>query len=137
MKQFFILIILTLLLSPTALAAIGKQGLIINGGIESITLQKGERIRLRVRDKTSNLPALKDLTFSSDNDLIASIDEDSGILRANSIGTTYISIMRPNGNGAAITVHVVERDKPHSIFPLFFILGLGALMGYLLLCRRF
>ncbi|MBQ7095118.1 MAG: hypothetical protein IJN80_01505 [Clostridia bacterium] len=132
MKRIILFIFIALSLSPIAFAAIGKQGLIINGGIESITLQKGERIRLRVRDKTTNLPVLKDLSFSSDNDLIASIDEDSGILRANSIGTTYISIMRPNGNGAAIAVCVVAKEKKPSPFYLFFILGLGALTGFIL-----
>ena len=110
--------------SPTASAAIGNQGLIINGGVEEIIIAKGEKIRLTVRDRGTNLPVFKDISFFSENNLIASIDENSGILRGNSMGKTRIVIMRSNGNGCNISVRVTG-SKKLSPFTFLFIMAIG------------
>ena len=124
-----------LLLSPIqkASAALGNQGLIINGGASELRLKIGEKRQLFVRDGLTGIPLTTGITFYSDNDLIATIGEDSGILHAISKGTAHITIMSPGGRSARIKV-IIEGDGKLS--PLLFLLFLPPLLLLLRIKKR-
>lgn len=108
-----------ILLSPlTASAELGNQGLIINGGVKEIHIEAGEKKKLWVRDGLTGLPLTKGVHFYSDNDLIATIGEDSGILHGISAGSAHITIMSSSGRSARIRV-ISESNRKAS--PLLFI----------------
>lgn len=98
-------------------ASIGSKGLILEGGKTAITLQKGDKERINVRDGRTNLPLWKGVYFLSDNRSVAIIDRDSGILEATGIGTAQIYAISENGHAGVITVKV-ERTKKKSLWLL-------------------
>ncbi|MBR6794458.1 MAG: hypothetical protein IKM48_08940 [Clostridia bacterium] len=132
MKRFLIFFLcFTLLLAPYADAAIGSRGLIIRDGKQTITLQKGEKIWLYVRDGFTKLPTLKELCYYSDNTIVASVGLHSGILRADNIGTATITVSNNKGDCGVLKVRVKGMQKRD---PMFLLLLLPCLL--LLLLKR-
>lgn len=118
MKRVILLILcMIFLLAPSADAALGSKGLIVNRG-EEVVVQKGEKKWLFVQDGFTKLPALKGLTFYSDNTVVFSVGLHSGVVRGNSIGTAKLTVVNRNGDCGYVTVRVV-RTKKVQFFWLF------------------
>ncbi|PWM39812.1 MAG: hypothetical protein DBX52_04135 [Clostridiales bacterium] len=127
-KRFILILCLLLLLAPSADAALGSKRLIINHGVQEITIHKGEKKWLYVQDGWSKLPQLKGVSFFSDNTFVASVGLHSGILRGNSIGTAHLTIMSSKGHSAYIKIKVVPGKGTHLIGPLLFLAGVVFLL---------
>lgn len=111
MKRILLfLICLSLLLAPSADAALGSKGLIVNDGKE-IVLQKGEKKWLFVRDGLTGLPVVKGLTFYSDNTLVVTVGLHSGLLRGNSVGTAHLTVVNSKGDCGYLKVTVTTGRK--------------------------
>ena len=128
-KTLIIMIIILHFLTPRLYGAIGSKGLILQSGASTIELQKGDKIHLTVQDGWSKRIKLKGLTFMSKNSMIASVEKHSGIIHANSIGRTIISVVDEDGDAGIIEIIVTKNSKKISLLPLFIllisILGLG------------
>ncbi len=117
MKRLIVSFCLLLLaLSPFVSAEIGSKGLIIENGKEQIILQKGDKIKLSVRDGLSKRFVFKNLVFYSDNKIVATVEKKSGLLHANSMGTATISVLNEHGDAGKIKVKVTTvKEKPSLI----------------------
>lgn len=136
MKKIVLFIILFLvLLCPTADAALGSYGLIVEGGKEEIQLQKGEKEWLFVQNGFTKLPCFKGLTFFSDNTIVATVGLHSGLLRANSYGTANIHVTDENGENGVIQVNVtVISEKPSILY--FFLIIIPLLIFLFLIMKK-
>lgn len=133
-KTIAIIILLFFILLFPASASIGSKGLIIEGGKKTIILEKGEKEYLNVQDGWSKLPLLKDISYYSDNRIIATVGLHSGILRANAIGTATITAINKNGDAGQIRVQVVAPDRK-SLLPALLLLPIGAFLLYIIIKR--
>lgn len=97
-----------------AMAALGSKGLILEGGKTEITMVKGEKEYINVRDGWSGLPLFKGVTFYSGNTLVATVGQHSGILRANGLGKATVYAVNERGDAGRITVYV--RAGKHTTF---------------------
>ena len=122
-----VLLIFSLTLFP-ARAALGSKGLIIEGGKRQIILYKGEKEYLNVRDGLTNLPIFKGVTFYSDNTMVATVGQHSGIVRANGYGTATVYAVGPKGDAGRIEVCVEGKQKTRFLPIIFIIVPLLALL---------
>ncbi len=137
MKKILLLsLCLLLLLTPLADAAIGQRKLIVNHGITTLTIRKGEKKWLYVRDGGTKLLLLKGVRFYSDNTLIVTVGQRSGVVCGNSIGTATIAVIHTNGRSALIKVTVVGGKAPPLLSGLFLLLFLLGLFLFLLNQKR-
>lgn len=126
MKRFLIFFLCFIILfAPTADAAIGSKGLIIRDGKQFITLHKGEKTWLYIRDGFTKLPTFKKLCYYSDNTIVATVGLHSGVLHANSIGTATITVSNNKGDCGVLRVHVTRMKKGK---PLLLLLVLPCLL---------
>lgn len=135
-RIFFFIFIFLLLCSPSADAELGSWGLIVKDGSEEITMEKGTKEWLMIRDGLTGLPKFKGLTFFSDNTIVARVGLHTGILTAESYGTANISVTDEAGENGIVTVKVVAAKKqPFSL--LFLLLFLfAALCGLMLWSQK-
>lgn len=131
-KTIAIIILLFSILLFPASASIGSKGLIIEGGKSVLLLEKGEKEYLNVQDGWSKLPLLKDISYYSDNRIIATVGLHSGILRANDIGTATITAINKKGDAGQIKVRVVAPEK-EGLLPALLLLPLGVFLLYLII----
>ncbi len=133
MKLLFIIIII-LIFPLSASGAVNNSDLIINGGIQDLTLQEGEKYQFRAQDDLTRIPILKNLYFQSTNPPVATVGKRNGILRAHFPGRTTIIITSADGDNATVEV-TVEAAESKKASPLFFcvLLFLAAGFGILLL----
>ena len=98
----------------------------MEGGKDQIVLKKGQKTYINVRDGFTKLPLFKNISYYSDNTVVATVGLHSGILRANSIGSATISAISNNGDAGRIYVKVIS-GKLNSIWiliPLILLCGL-------------
>ena len=123
-----------ILLSPTISGDIGSKGLILEDGKTIIELQKGDKIRITVRDGFTKRIRQKGLTFFSKNKTIASIEKHSGILHANGIGHTQIYVVDEDGDAGTIKIKVTGvKEKVH---PAILFVVLLAMIGITIIIKR-
>ena len=109
MKKILIFTLLFLyIFCFSASASIGSKGLILEGGKEQLILKKGEKTYINVQDGFTNLPLFKNVSYYSDNTLVATVGLHSGILRANGIGNATISAISEEGHAGRIRVTVIS-----------------------------
>ena len=126
MRRIIVIICFTLLLSPMLNAEIGSKGLIIENGAERLELEKGEKTRLSVRDGWTKRIVRKNLTFVSDNPAVAHVEKHSGILHANAMGNTAVSVIDKDGNAGTIQIIVsAQNAKPSPLLFLFILFAIG------------
>ncbi len=135
MKYLLIIQLILVFLIP-AEAAVNNSDLIINGGIEEITLQEGEKYHLRIQDDLTRLPIFKDLYFQSTNPLVASVGKRNGIVRAHFVGKATIIVTAADGDNADITITVERKTTKKPIPTLFFFLLILTLAGVIFLLRQ-
>lgn len=133
--KYLLLIQLILLFLIPAEAAVNNSDLIINGGLDEITLQEGEKYHLRIQDDLTRLPIFKDLYFQSTNPLVATVGKRNGIVRAHFTGETTIIVTAKDGDNADITVTVESKNRKKASPPLFFFLLILISAGGLLLIK--
>ncbi len=131
MKKTILLtfLLIWLLLFP-AQAALGSRGLILEGGKEQLTLSKGEKEYLNVRDGLTHLPLFKGVTFYSDNTMVATVGQHSGIVRANGYGKAQIYAVSDRGDAGKIVI-CVRAKKAKAFYPVWIILALIIIGGLL------
>lgn len=129
MKLLLFIIIITFLFPLSADGAVNNSDLIINGGLEELTLQEGERYQFRVQDDLTRIPILKNLYFQSTNPPVATVGKRNGILRAHFPGKTTIIITAPDGDNATIEV-TVKSDGNKKASPLIFVFLLVLASGF-------
>ncbi|MBQ7936223.1 MAG: Ig-like domain-containing protein [Clostridia bacterium] len=134
-KTLILFTIIFFFLTVKADAAIGSLGLIIEGGKTEISMQKGEKKWLFVRNGFSGLPCFKGLTFFSDNTVVATVGLHTGLLRANSYGTANISVTDEAGENGIIRVKVTAIKEKPSLLPFIPILALG-FSGFVLISKK-
>ncbi len=129
MKALLLFFMILLFCLP-AQGAVGNSDLVINGGIEELTLKEGEKIRLRAKDDLTRFPILKGLYFQSSNPAVASVEKRSGILRGHIPGKATIFITSSDGDNASVqvTVEAADHKKASPLF-LFFLLIITAGTG--------
>lgn len=133
MKKLIALILLCFFISSIpASAAIGSKGLIIENGKELLILEKGEKEFLNVQDGLTKLFLFKEISYYSDNTIVATVGLHSGILRANNIGTATITAVNTSGDAGQITVKVTAPKKSH-LFPLLLLLPLLSIVLYFII----
>ena len=121
MKKTVLLVLLIFFVSLfPARAALGSKGLILEGGKQQITLYKGEKEYLNVRDGWTDLPVFKGITFYSDNTMVATVGQHSGIIRANGYGTATVYAVNKKGDAGRIQVCVKQKGKVRFL-PIIFI----------------
>ncbi len=114
MKKLIALITLCFfIVSIPASAAIGSKGLIIENGKELLILEKGEKEFLNVQSGLTKLFLFKEISYYSDNTVVATVGLHSGILRANSVGTATITAVNKSGDAGQIKVKVTLPQKTH------------------------
>ena len=120
-----------LIMAPRANAALGSKGLILNNGRE-ITLKKGEKQWVMVRDGFTGLPCWKGLKYYSDNPLVFSVNLKSGILRGNGAGCANLTVVDQKGNCGYALVRVEGSEKLN----LAWMLWLVPILILWLVCKK-
>ncbi|MBQ7971054.1 MAG: Ig-like domain-containing protein, partial [Clostridia bacterium] len=133
MKKLLTLIIVVLLSFsfPTS-AAIGSKGLILENGKDLLVLKKGQKEYLNVQDGLTKLFLFKEISYYSDNTIVATVGLHSGILRANNIGTATITAISKSGDAGQIKIKVVAPKKSFYL-PFFFFVSFSALFLWFLI----
>ncbi len=133
MKKWLSLIIIVFLFFPLpASAAIGSKGLILENGKDLLVLEKGQKEYLNVQDGLTKVFLFKEISYYSDNTIVATVGLHSGILRANNIGTATITAISKAGDAGQIRIKVVSPKKIFSI-PFLFILSFSAIFLWFLI----
>lgn len=136
MKRMILwMLCLVLLLAPITEASLGNKGLKLAGGEQEITLGKGEKRRLRVKDGLTGYRLWTGLSFYSDNPLVASVGLHSGVVRGNQPGKATITIVHRSGRSTQITVEVTA-GKGTKYLPIFLLLCLGLAGGFLWIRKK-
>lgn len=132
MKRFLLFsLCIIFLIAPTADAAVGSKGLIVNQGVHEIEIYKGEKKWLFVQDGLTKLPLFKGVCFYSDNTIVATVGLHSGVLRGNSLGTAHLSVVYKN-RCVTVTVRVVSGKKLEKGWLLLLFLPAAAFLIFLL-----
>ena len=133
MKKLIALILLYIFItSIPASAAIGSKGLIIENGKELLVLEKGEKEFLNVRDGLTKLFLFKEISYYSDNTIVATVGLHSGILRANNVGTATITAINKSGDAGQIKVIVKTAQKRRLSLILIFLTLLSLALYFIL-----
>ncbi len=133
MKKLLSLTILVLLIfSFPASAAIGSKGLILENGKDLLVLEKGQKEYLNVQDGLTKIVLFKEVSYYSDNTIVATVGLHSGVLRANNIGTATITAISKAGNAGQIQIKVLPPKKSFSI-PFLFIVSFSAIFLWFLI----
>ncbi len=133
MKKLIALILLYIFItSIPASAAIGSKGLIIENGKELLVLEKGEKEFLNVRDGLTKLFLFKEISYYSDNTIVATVGLHSGILRANNVGTATITAINKSGDAGQIKVIVKTAQKRRLSLILIFLTLLSPVLYFIL-----
>ena len=123
--MILLFLIFFLLFAPSADAELGSWGLIVGNGEEEITMEKGSKKLLFIRDGMTGLPKVRGLTFFSDNTIVARVGLHTGILSAESYGTANISVTDEVGENGIVQVKVISAKKlPLPFFILIILLFL-------------
>ncbi len=124
MKKITLLFFILLIFSLPADAAIGSKGMILEGGKKEIVLEKGTKEYLNVKDGFAKLPLFKDVSYYSDNTIVATVGLHSGIIRANSVGTATISAISKDGHAGQVIVKVIHprKEKIKWFLPIIFVI---------------
>ena len=103
------------------------DGLVLQGGAESIEMRVGERVYLKIQDSIWKYPVVRDLEFSSSKPWVAYAD-DYGWIHAESAGRTVISVWNDSGANGTVEV-IVHRGvrAPLWAVKVVFVLLLGAI----------
>ncbi len=125
-KILAINILLFLLITFPASAAIGSKGLILEYGKDLLIIEKGEKEYLNVQDGLTKILLFKGVSYYSDNTIVATVGLHSGILRANNIGTATITAISKAGDAGQIKIKVISPPKNYFI-PFLLILSVLAI----------
>ena len=125
-KILAINILLFLLITFPASAAIGSKGLILEYGKDLLIIEKGEKEYLNVQDGLTKIFLFKGVSYYSDNTIVATVGLHSGILRANNIGTATITAISKAGDAGQIKIKVISPPKNYFI-PFLLILSVLAI----------
>ena len=99
-----------------------NSGLDLQGGIEQLVMQPGEKLYLKATHSVWRFPVVKGLEYSSKYPQIACVDQH-GLVRALLPGRTVISVWNAAGDNGTIEIIVTENRKLS--------LGAWALLGAL------
>lgn len=90
----------------------------IEHGKDSITLCRGQKLRLHVTSAETGLPILKGLRFYSSRPSVATVSATSGNVSAGRVGSAVITVTDARGRTGSIVIKVTYRKRHTAYAPI-------------------